>query len=55
MDQDLPVGHVGDDLSVGCETGAVRLLRLQRAGKGPMGKDEFIRGFAIPKGSVLAP
>jgi methionyl-tRNA formyltransferase len=32
----------------------LRLLRVQRAGKGPMEAADLLRGFAIPRGSVLA-
>jgi methionyl-tRNA formyltransferase len=42
-----------DDLTVACGTGAVRLLRLQRAGKGPMEVGEFLRGFAVPAGTAM--
>lgn len=48
-------GTVLDDaLSVACGSGALRLLRVQRAGKGPMEAADLLRGFAIPRGSVLA-
>lgn len=47
-------GLVLDDaLSVACGDGALRLLRVQRAGKGPMEAADLLRGFAIPRGSVL--
>jgi methionyl-tRNA formyltransferase len=50
-----PPGTVLDDaLSVACGSGALRLLRVQRAGKGPMEAADLLRGFAIPRGSVLA-
>jgi hypothetical protein len=29
-------------------------LLVQRAGKGAMSPDELLRGFAIPKGTVLS-
>lgn len=41
------------DLRVACGTGAVDLLRLQRAGKGAMEPLEFLRGFPIAKGAVF--
>lgn len=41
------------DLRVACGTGAVDLLRLQRAGKGAMEPLDFLRGFSIPKGAVF--
>ncbi len=47
-------GEVIDDaLTVACGEGAVRLLRLQRAGKGAMEQDDFLRGFPVAKGTVL--
>jgi methionyl-tRNA formyltransferase len=47
-------GEVLDDaLTVGCGFGAVRLLRLQRAGRGAQDANEFLRGVAVPKGAVL--
>lgn len=45
---------MNDQLSVACgDGGVVRLKTLQRAGKSAMSVDEFLRGFAIPKGSTL--
>ncbi|TNF63750.1 MAG: methionyl-tRNA formyltransferase [Rhodobacteraceae bacterium] len=47
-------GEVLDDrLTIACGTGAVGLLRLQRAGKGPQDRDEFLRGFPVPRGTQL--
>ena len=47
-------GEVLDDaLTVACGAGAVQLLRLQRAGKGAMERDDFLRGFPVAKGAVL--
>ena len=47
-------GEVLDDgLTVACGSGAVRLLRLQRAGKGAMEQGDFLRGFPVAKGTVL--
>jgi methionyl-tRNA formyltransferase len=48
-------GEVLDDaLAVACGEGAVKLLRLQRAGSRAMGADELLRGFALPKGTKLS-
>ena len=48
-------GTVLDDtLAIACGTGAIRALRLQRAGKPAMSAEEFQRGRAIAKGTVLA-
>jgi methionyl-tRNA formyltransferase len=33
--------------------GALRLLRLQRPGRAPMGAKEFLRGYGLPPGTVL--
>jgi methionyl-tRNA formyltransferase len=40
-------------LTVACGTGAVRLLRLQRAGRGAQEAAEFLRGFDVPAGTRL--
>ena len=48
-------GTVLDDhLAVACGGGAVRFLKLQREGKGPMDTQAFLRGFPIPKGAKLS-
>ncbi|MBV1866007.1 MAG: methionyl-tRNA formyltransferase [Rhodobacteraceae bacterium] len=39
-----------DQLTVACSSGAIQLLRLQRAGKGAMVPNDFLRGFPIAKG-----
>ncbi len=50
-----PPGAVIDDmLKVACGSGAVRLTRLQRAGKGQMTAGEFQRGAGIARGETLA-
>ena len=46
-----PGTFADDALTIGCGNGAVRLLRLQREGKGAMDAETFLRGFAIPAGS----
>ena len=47
-------GTVLDErLTIACGTGAVRLLRLQRAGKAVQDADVFLRGAAIPPGTTL--
>ncbi|MDN3565935.1 methionyl-tRNA formyltransferase [Paeniroseomonas aquatica] len=38
---------------VACGEGALRLLRLQRPGRGPMPVADFLRGFPLPVGTVL--
>lgn len=47
-------GEVLDDrLTIACGQGALRLLRLQRAGRAPMNAEEFLRGFSLPPGTKL--
>lgn len=47
-------GEVLDDcLNVACGTGYIRPLLVQRAGRGVMSTGELLRGFAIPKGTIL--
>ncbi|MEP4248380.1 methionyl-tRNA formyltransferase [Tateyamaria sp.] len=47
-------GEVLDDaLTVACQNGAVRLTRLQRAGKGAQDADVFLRGNLMPRGTQL--
>jgi methionyl-tRNA formyltransferase len=47
-------GEVLDDaLLVACGEGAVRLLRVQREGRGPQEAAEFVRGYALPAGTRL--
>lgn len=43
-----------DALTVACNPGAIRALRVQRAGKPAMDAAELLRGRAIPKGTRLA-
>jgi methionyl-tRNA formyltransferase len=40
-------------LTIACGDGAVRLVNLQRAGKGAMAAAEFLRGNSVPAGTVL--
>ena len=48
------IGEVIDDqLAVACADGAVRLLRVQRAGKAQCDAQEFLRGFPIRVGQRL--
>ena len=49
-----PPGTVIDDaLTIACNPGALRPLRVQRAGRGVMTPSELLRGFAIPAGTRL--
>ena len=48
-------GEVLDDrLLVACGEGALRLSRLQRAGRGPQEAEALLRGFPVPPGTRLA-
>ena len=47
-------GEVLDDcLNIACGSGYIRPLEVQRAGRGVMTAGELLRGFAIPKGTIL--
>lgn len=47
-------GEVLDnDLTIACKTGAIRPLRLQRAGKPAMDRADFLRGRAVDAGTKL--
>lgn len=48
-----PGALLDDRLTVACGQGAVRLTRVQRAGKKPMLADAFLRGVDLPPGSKL--
>ncbi len=49
-----PAGRILDEaLTVACGEGALRLLRLQRPGKGAMAARDFLNGFALPAGTEL--
>ncbi|MFL6720960.1 MAG: methionyl-tRNA formyltransferase [Sphingomonas sp.] len=51
-----PPGVVADDrLKIACGERAIRALVVQRPGKSRMDVDEFVRGFPIPKGTLLNP
>ncbi|MEM7665798.1 MAG: methionyl-tRNA formyltransferase [Pseudomonadota bacterium] len=45
---------IDDDFAIACGTGAIRPLRLQRAGKPAMSREDFLRGRAIDAGTNLA-
>ncbi len=42
-----------DALTVGCGDGALRLIKVQRAGKSVMTAAELLKGFALPRGTQL--
>lgn len=57
----LKVGRLGnapgtvldDELTIACGEDALRPVRVQRAGKGPMTAQAMLRGFAVAPGTVL--
>ena len=42
-----------DELTIACGEGAIRLVELQRAGRQPMGAEEFLRGTPILRATKL--
>ncbi|MBI1685961.1 methionyl-tRNA formyltransferase [Caulobacter hibisci] len=54
-DADGEAGTVlDDDLLIACGEGSVRLLKAQREGKGAQDAGDFLRGFPLAAGTVLA-
>jgi methionyl-tRNA formyltransferase len=51
--QSAPGTALNDALTIACGTGAVQLLEIQRAGKGPMRASDFLRGTPIPAQTKL--
>jgi methionyl-tRNA formyltransferase len=49
-----PGEALDDHLLVACGTSALRLVTLQRAGKGPMDAATFLRGYPVARGARLA-
>ena len=52
--QGKPGTFLDDALAIACGSGAIRLLKLQREGKGAMDAKEFLRGFPIATGTEAA-
>jgi methionyl-tRNA formyltransferase len=48
-----PGEALDDQLTIACGDGALKLLRLQRAGRAPMNAEELLRGFQLPRGTKL--
>jgi methionyl-tRNA formyltransferase len=49
-----PPGTIlGDDLTIACGEGALRILEVQRGGKRPMPAEDFLRGFPLRPGHPL--
>ena len=49
-----PGSVIDGALSIACGDGVLRPLRLQRPGRAPLAASEFLRGFPIPAGTILA-
>jgi len=52
-DSARPGQVVDDNLTIACGTGCIRPLKVQRAGRAAMSPGDLLRGFPIPKGTVL--
>ncbi|CAH1652089.1 10-formyltetrahydrofolate:L-methionyl-tRNA(fMet) N-formyltransferase [Hyphomicrobiales bacterium] len=52
--QGAPGTLLDGQFTVACGEGALRLLQVQRAGKGVMNADDFLRGARLAPGTVLA-
>lgn len=50
-DRGEPGEVITDDLTVACGDGALKLLKVQRAGKGAMEARELLKGFPLPPGT----
>src|SRR5204863_8944118 len=47
-------GEILDErLTIASASGAIRPLQVQRAGRAPMSAEELLRGFAVPRGTIL--
>jgi methionyl-tRNA formyltransferase len=53
-DRGEPGDVITDGLTVACGDGALKLLKVQRAGKGAMEARELLKGFALPPGTKFA-
>lgn len=51
--QGAPGTLLDDHLTIACSEGAVRLIRIQRAGKKPMSVQAFLNGVTLKSGMVL--
>ncbi|MBN9247524.1 MAG: methionyl-tRNA formyltransferase [Hyphomicrobium sp.] len=49
----VPGTLIDDQLTIACGAGAIRVERLQRAGKQPMAAADFLRGTRLPAGTRL--
>ncbi len=53
-DRGAPGTVLDDRLTIACGVGALRLLTVQRGGRGPVDADAFLRGYDLPAGTILA-
>lgn len=53
QDRGEPGEVITDDLTVACGEGAIKLLKVQRAGSRAMEARELLKGFALPPGTVF--
>jgi methionyl-tRNA formyltransferase len=45
---------ISDDLAIACGSGALRLLKVQRAGGKAMAAADLLKGFALPPGTLFS-
>jgi methionyl-tRNA formyltransferase len=50
----LPGTVLDDQLTIACSENSIRAITVQRAGKAPAEAASFLRGFALPKGTLVA-
>lgn len=53
-DAGSPGTALDNALTIACGSGAIRITRLQRPGKGPMNAADFLRGTPVAPGTVFA-
>jgi methionyl-tRNA formyltransferase len=49
-----PGAVIADDLAIACGSGALRLLKVQRAGGKAMAAADLLKGFALPPGTLFS-
>ena len=49
-----PGAVITDDLTIACGSGALRLLKVQRAGGKAMAAEDLLKGFALPPGTQFS-
>lgn len=50
----VPGTIIDDCMTIACGKGAIAPVIVQRAGRGPMAPDELLRGFTLPRGTLLS-